>query len=215
MMNAFKESRVESREMLLSIHHSLKMLLDIISKMNKNLEDEKIKINDKEKGKQRAKAYRGEEKLPKLIDEDKVQASPNYKAKIKKRLRTLASDPDSYPYLVHAAGMLRRRAVQGVVCGYRGCIITGHLKVDIFIALRYSIRSVLRRAAFLSSCFGSQGTRCNGVYAHTVSIYSKIGQHMKCIDALLLGCSLNVTRGSLCLDMRLEFEGVRIVALGC
>ncbi|GJX67680.1 reverse transcriptase domain-containing protein [Tanacetum coccineum] len=43
--------RMESREMLLSIHHGLKMLLDIISKMNRKLEDEKIKINDKEKGK--------------------------------------------------------------------------------------------------------------------------------------------------------------------
>ncbi|GKC35569.1 hypothetical protein Tco_1047953 [Tanacetum coccineum] len=42
MMNALKEARMESREMLLSIHHSLKMLLDIISK---------LKMNDKGKGK--------------------------------------------------------------------------------------------------------------------------------------------------------------------
>ncbi|GJT51780.1 hypothetical protein Tco_0977937 [Tanacetum coccineum] len=48
MMNALKEERTESREMLLSIHHSLTMLLDIISKMNRKLEDEKIKRNDKE-----------------------------------------------------------------------------------------------------------------------------------------------------------------------
>ncbi|GJW15853.1 hypothetical protein Tco_0019986 [Tanacetum coccineum] len=41
MMNALKEARMESREMLLSIHHRLKMLLDIISKMNKKLEDKK------------------------------------------------------------------------------------------------------------------------------------------------------------------------------
>ncbi|GJZ98119.1 reverse transcriptase domain, reverse transcriptase zinc-binding domain protein [Tanacetum coccineum] len=51
MMNALKEARMESREMFLSIHHSLKMLLDIISKMNGKLEDEKIKINNKGKGK--------------------------------------------------------------------------------------------------------------------------------------------------------------------
>ncbi|GKB18674.1 hypothetical protein Tco_0852597 [Tanacetum coccineum] len=51
MMNALKEARMKSREMLLSIHHSLKMLLDIISKMNRKLEDEKIKMNDKGKGK--------------------------------------------------------------------------------------------------------------------------------------------------------------------
>ncbi|GJV33645.1 hypothetical protein Tco_1394045 [Tanacetum coccineum] len=36
MMNALKEARRESREMLLYIHHSLKMLLDIISKMNRH-----------------------------------------------------------------------------------------------------------------------------------------------------------------------------------
>ncbi|GJU44769.1 retrovirus-related pol polyprotein from transposon TNT 1-94 [Tanacetum coccineum] len=47
MMNALKEARMESSEMLLSIHHSLKMLLDIISKMNRKLEDEKVKRNDK------------------------------------------------------------------------------------------------------------------------------------------------------------------------
>ncbi|GJS08402.1 hypothetical protein Tco_0365198 [Tanacetum coccineum] len=50
-MNALKEAIMESREMLLSIHHSLKMLLDIISKMNRRLEDEKIKMNDKGKEK--------------------------------------------------------------------------------------------------------------------------------------------------------------------
>ncbi|GKD95504.1 hypothetical protein Tco_1379401 [Tanacetum coccineum] len=36
---ALKEARMELREMLLSIQHSLKMLLDIISKMNRKLED--------------------------------------------------------------------------------------------------------------------------------------------------------------------------------
>ncbi|GJY98318.1 hypothetical protein Tco_0515228 [Tanacetum coccineum] len=51
MMIALKEARMKSREMLLSFHHSIKMLLDIISKMNKNLEDEKIKMNDKGKEK--------------------------------------------------------------------------------------------------------------------------------------------------------------------
>ncbi|GJR83831.1 hypothetical protein Tco_0154616 [Tanacetum coccineum] len=51
MMNALKETRMELREMLLSIHHGLKMLLDIISKMNRKLEDEKIRVNDKGKGK--------------------------------------------------------------------------------------------------------------------------------------------------------------------
>ncbi|GJU33121.1 hypothetical protein Tco_1176710 [Tanacetum coccineum] len=51
MMNALKEARMESREMLLSIHHSLKMLLDIISKMNRKLEEEKAKKNDKGKKK--------------------------------------------------------------------------------------------------------------------------------------------------------------------
>ncbi|GJX34930.1 hypothetical protein Tco_0246487 [Tanacetum coccineum] len=51
MMNALKEARMESREMLLSIHHRLKMLLDNISKMNRKLEDEKVKMNDKGKEK--------------------------------------------------------------------------------------------------------------------------------------------------------------------
>ncbi|GKC52607.1 hypothetical protein Tco_1075352 [Tanacetum coccineum] len=51
MMNALKEERIESREMLLSIHHSLKMLLDIISKMNRKLEDERIKRDGKGKEK--------------------------------------------------------------------------------------------------------------------------------------------------------------------
>ncbi|GJS81229.1 hypothetical protein Tco_0747770 [Tanacetum coccineum] len=49
MINALKEARMASRDMLLSIHHSLKMLLDIISKMNRKLEDEKIKMNNKGK----------------------------------------------------------------------------------------------------------------------------------------------------------------------
>nr|GEY21249.1 hypothetical protein [Tanacetum cinerariifolium] len=53
MMNALKEVRMESREMLLSIHYSLKMLLDIISKINRKLEDEKVKMNDKGKEKLR------------------------------------------------------------------------------------------------------------------------------------------------------------------
>ncbi|GJZ41411.1 hypothetical protein Tco_0588297 [Tanacetum coccineum] len=139
--------------------------------------------------------------------------------------------------------LVRKQGKQGF--SLSKVIITEHLEVAIFIALRYSIRSVPRRSAFLSrlllfldnimaaaldhgslvlirkvlifetslvfglvdtSCFGSQGTRCNEVYAHTVSIYSKIGQHMKCIDALVPGCSSNVTRGSLCLDMRLALE---------
>ncbi|GJT81202.1 hypothetical protein Tco_1055544 [Tanacetum coccineum] len=47
MMNALKEARIESREMFLSIHYSLKMLLDIIFKMNRKLKDEKVKRNDK------------------------------------------------------------------------------------------------------------------------------------------------------------------------
>ncbi|GKC32103.1 hypothetical protein Tco_1039397 [Tanacetum coccineum] len=41
----------------------------------------------------------------------------------------------TWVYLVRAAGVLRRRAVRGVVCGYRRCMITGHLEVAIFIAL--------------------------------------------------------------------------------
>ncbi|GJZ92367.1 hypothetical protein Tco_0664432 [Tanacetum coccineum] len=45
------EARMESREMLFYIHHSLKMLLDIISKMNRKLEDENVKRNDKGKDK--------------------------------------------------------------------------------------------------------------------------------------------------------------------
>ncbi|GKA90115.1 hypothetical protein Tco_0811927 [Tanacetum coccineum] len=36
MMNALKEARMESREMLLSIHHSLNMLLDIVTPRKKN-----------------------------------------------------------------------------------------------------------------------------------------------------------------------------------
>ncbi|GKG06732.1 hypothetical protein Tco_0329701 [Tanacetum coccineum] len=47
MTNALKEARMESREVLLSIHHSIKMLLDIISKMNRKLEDKKVKRNNK------------------------------------------------------------------------------------------------------------------------------------------------------------------------
>nr|GEV17049.1 hypothetical protein [Tanacetum cinerariifolium] len=49
MFNALEKARMESREMHLSIHHSLKMLFDIISKMNKKLEDEKVKRNNKGK----------------------------------------------------------------------------------------------------------------------------------------------------------------------
>ncbi|GKC42117.1 hypothetical protein Tco_1059839, partial [Tanacetum coccineum] len=64
-----EKARMESREMLLSIYHSLKMLLDIISKINKKLEDEKIKRNDKE----RRKFQMGEKesKAEKLIDREK------------------------------------------------------------------------------------------------------------------------------------------------
>ncbi|GJR96572.1 hypothetical protein Tco_0268746 [Tanacetum coccineum] len=51
MMNALKEARMESREMLLSFHHSLKMFFDIICKMNRKLEYEKIKTNDNKKEK--------------------------------------------------------------------------------------------------------------------------------------------------------------------
>nr|GEV49670.1 putative reverse transcriptase domain-containing protein [Tanacetum cinerariifolium] len=51
MMNDLIESRMESREMLLSIHHSLKRIIDIISKMNIKLEDDKIKRNVKRKEK--------------------------------------------------------------------------------------------------------------------------------------------------------------------
>nr|GEW85138.1 hypothetical protein [Tanacetum cinerariifolium] len=51
MMSALKEARMESREMLMSIHHGLNMLLDIKSKMNRKLKDEKIKRNDKEREK--------------------------------------------------------------------------------------------------------------------------------------------------------------------
>ncbi|GKA58243.1 hypothetical protein Tco_0757431 [Tanacetum coccineum] len=55
MMNALKKARMESRDILLSIHHSLKMLLDNISKMNRKLEDEKVKMNDK--GKEKVKDF--------------------------------------------------------------------------------------------------------------------------------------------------------------
>ncbi|GKE91402.1 hypothetical protein Tco_1572497 [Tanacetum coccineum] len=52
IFRAFVEkARIESSEMLLSIHHSLKVLLEIISKKNMKLEDEKIKRNDKRKEK--------------------------------------------------------------------------------------------------------------------------------------------------------------------
>ncbi|GJR31263.1 hypothetical protein Tco_1107495 [Tanacetum coccineum] len=50
-LNIGGDARMESRELLLSIHHSLKMLLDIISKMNMKLEEEKVKKNDKRKEK--------------------------------------------------------------------------------------------------------------------------------------------------------------------
>ncbi|GJT64057.1 hypothetical protein Tco_1015537 [Tanacetum coccineum] len=51
IMNALKEARMKSREMIFSIYHSLKMLLDIISRMNRKLEDKNIKRNDKRKEK--------------------------------------------------------------------------------------------------------------------------------------------------------------------
>ncbi|GJV48972.1 hypothetical protein Tco_1439184 [Tanacetum coccineum] len=51
MMNSLKEAITESKDILLSIHHSLKMLLDIISNMNRKVEDEKMQMNDKGKGK--------------------------------------------------------------------------------------------------------------------------------------------------------------------
>ncbi|GKD28144.1 hypothetical protein Tco_1234358 [Tanacetum coccineum] len=55
MMNALKEARMELRDMLLSIHHSLKILLDIMSKLNMKLEDGKIKRN--EKGKEKVNGF--------------------------------------------------------------------------------------------------------------------------------------------------------------
>ncbi|GKD97860.1 hypothetical protein Tco_1381757 [Tanacetum coccineum] len=60
MMNALKEARIESREMLLSIYYSLKMLIEIISNMNRKLEDDKIKRNDKgmEKGEKESKTLK-------------------------------------------------------------------------------------------------------------------------------------------------------------
>nr|GFA03218.1 hypothetical protein [Tanacetum cinerariifolium] len=55
MMNVLKEARMELREMILSIHHSIKMLFDIISNMNRKFEDEKVKRNDK--GKEKANEF--------------------------------------------------------------------------------------------------------------------------------------------------------------
>ncbi|GKC09216.1 hypothetical protein Tco_1000826 [Tanacetum coccineum] len=77
MMIALKEARMKSREMLLSFHHSIKMLLDIISKMNKNLEDEKIKINDKGKEKVRVvEEYKKIQSLNKEITKVKDLPTP-------------------------------------------------------------------------------------------------------------------------------------------
>ncbi|PWA43631.1 hypothetical protein CTI12_AA533820 [Artemisia annua] len=43
MVNSIKESRIESRVMLLSIHEGIMELLTTISKMNRKLEDDKVK----------------------------------------------------------------------------------------------------------------------------------------------------------------------------
>ncbi|PWA83780.1 hypothetical protein CTI12_AA164720 [Artemisia annua] len=42
MVNALKESRIEARVMLLSIHEGIMELLTTLSKMNRKLEDDKI-----------------------------------------------------------------------------------------------------------------------------------------------------------------------------
>ncbi|PWA99516.1 hypothetical protein CTI12_AA005940 [Artemisia annua] len=47
MVNALKESRIESRVMLLSIHEGIMELLTTISKMNRKLEDDKVKRKGK------------------------------------------------------------------------------------------------------------------------------------------------------------------------
>ena len=43
MVNALKDSRIESRVMILSIHKGIMELLTTISKMNRKLEDDKVK----------------------------------------------------------------------------------------------------------------------------------------------------------------------------
>ncbi|PWA43187.1 hypothetical protein CTI12_AA538090 [Artemisia annua] len=43
MVNALKESRIEARVMLLSIHEGIVELLTTISKVNRKLEDDKLK----------------------------------------------------------------------------------------------------------------------------------------------------------------------------
>ncbi|PWA63122.1 hypothetical protein CTI12_AA357470 [Artemisia annua] len=43
MVNALKESRIESRVMLLSIHEGIMELLSTISKIDRKLEDDKVK----------------------------------------------------------------------------------------------------------------------------------------------------------------------------
>ena len=47
MVNALKESRIEARVMLLSIHEGIMELLTTMSKMNRKLEDDKMKGNGK------------------------------------------------------------------------------------------------------------------------------------------------------------------------
>nr|GEY65292.1 hypothetical protein [Tanacetum cinerariifolium] len=78
-MKGYEEARMESREMLLSIHHSLKILLYIISKMNRKLEDEKIKRMTKKKGK---KISNSEES----VNEGEIGESSK---KLKKKFKTM------------------------------------------------------------------------------------------------------------------------------
>ena len=47
MVNALKDARIEARVMLLSIHEGLMELLTTMSKMNRKLEDDKMKRNGK------------------------------------------------------------------------------------------------------------------------------------------------------------------------
>ncbi|PWA88201.1 hypothetical protein CTI12_AA122700 [Artemisia annua] len=47
MVNALKESRIEARVMLMSIHEGIMELLATMSKMNRKLEDDKMKRNGK------------------------------------------------------------------------------------------------------------------------------------------------------------------------
>ncbi|PWA83815.1 hypothetical protein CTI12_AA060640 [Artemisia annua] len=47
MVNALKESRIEARVMLISIHEGIMELLTTMSKMNRKLEDDKMKRNGK------------------------------------------------------------------------------------------------------------------------------------------------------------------------